>query len=304
MRNIAIAFALLLTLALPAAAAPRRVVSLDYSEAPVRNIAIAFALLLTLALPAAAAPRRVVSLDYCADQFLLALADRDQIAGVSRNALRDDSYYRARAPGLRQVRPTLEETLALHPDLIVRTWGGAWDASAAYERFGVPTLQLGGAVDFAQARAQLLAAAHALGHDGRGAALARDLDTRLARLHANTPANPAPVMYLSAGGATPGPGVMMDAVIRAAGGRNIATAASWNVLPLERLARTPPALVATAFFETGRTQMNAWSPSRNPAFRAALARTRTVALPAAAVSCEAWYAIDAAEAIAAALRQP
>ncbi|MFZ2028927.1 MAG: ABC transporter substrate-binding protein [Vitreimonas sp.] len=259
------------------------------------------ALVLTWAAPASAAPRRVVSLDYCADQFVLALADRDQIAGVSRNALRDDSYYRARARGVRQVRPTLEETLALHPDLIVRTWGGSWDAPAVYARFHVPVLQLGDAADFPQARAHLLQAAHALGHDDRGAVLAHDLDVRLARLRANAPGAAPPVMYLSAGGATPGPGVMMDAVIRAAGARNIATAPSWNVLPLERLTQTPPALVALAFFDTGRTQVNAWSPSRHPAFRAALARTRTVALPAAAVSCEAWTAIDAAEIIAAAL---
>jgi hypothetical protein len=33
-----------------------------------------------------------------------------------------------------------------------------------------------------------------------------------------------------------------------------------------------------------------------------LARTRTVSLPPAAISCEAWYAIEAAEVLAAALR--
>ncbi|MBS0386760.1 MAG: ABC transporter substrate-binding protein [Proteobacteria bacterium] len=266
-----------------------------------RIFACAFALVLMLALPAAGEPRRVVSLDYCADQFVLALADHGQIAALSHNALRDDSYYRARAVGLRQVRPTIEETLALHPDLVVRTWGGPWDASAAYGRFHVPVLQLGEAVDFAQARAQLLQAARALGHDDRGAALAHDLDVRLAHLRAAAPRSPPPVMYLSAGGATPGPGVLMDAVIRAAGGHNIAAASGWTVLPLERLAQTPPALVALAFLDTGRTRMNAWSPSRHPAFRAALARARTIALPAPAVSCEAWYAVDAAEVIAAAL---
>lgn len=274
---------------------------MEPSEVLVRSVACALALLLITVLPAKAEPRRVVSLDYCADQFVLALADRDHIAAVSHNALRDDSYYRARARGLRQVRPTLEETLALHPDLVVRTWGGAWDANLAYGRFHVPVLQLGGAADFTEARAQLLEAAHALGHDDRGAALARDLDIRLARLRANAPSAPPPVMYLSAGGATPGPGVMMDAVIRAAGARNIATARSWTVLPLERLTQTPPALIALAFFETGRTQMNAWSPSRHPAFAAALARAHRVAVPAASISCEAWYAIDAAETIAAAL---
>jgi iron complex transport system substrate-binding protein len=261
------------------------------------------ALVLAWASPALAEPRRIVSLDYCADQFVLALADRDQIAAVSHGALRDDSYYRARARGLRQVRPAMEETLALHPDLIVRTWGGAWDASTAYGRFHVPVLQLADAVDFPTARAQLLHAAQAFGHADRGAIVAHDLDIRLARLRASAPNLAPPVMYLSAGGATPGPGVIMDAVIRAAGGRNIAAAPGWNVLPLERLTQTPPALVALAFFDTGRTQVNAWSPSRHPAFRAALARTRTVTLPATAVACEAWTAIDAAEIIATALRR-
>ncbi len=101
-----------------------------------------------------------------------------------------------------------------------------------------------------------------------------------------------------------GRGVLMDAVITAAGGRNIRTDASWTVLPLERLIQTPPALIALGFFDSGRDRMNAWSPSRHPALRRALANTRTVNLPPATVSCEAWYAIDAAERIAAALRTP
>jgi iron complex transport system substrate-binding protein len=94
----------------------------------------------------------------------------------------------------------------------------------------------------------------------------------------------------------------MDAVIEAAGGRNVRTEANWAVLPLERMIEAPPALVALGFFNTGRTRMNAWSPSRHPAVRRMLARARTVALPAASISCEAWYQVDAAETIARALR--
>ena len=258
---------------------------------------------LMLAPLAQAAPQRIVSLDYCADQFVLALADDDQIAAVSRGAGRDDSYYRARAGGLRRVRPSVEEVLALRPDLIVRNWGGPYDAASVYGRFGVPLLQVGGVFDFAGARADLLRAATALGHPERGQALARDLDLRLARLRAQAPSSPPPVMYLSAGGAIAGSHLLMNAVIEAAGGRNVRTDASWTVAPLERLLATPPALIATAFFETGRTQMDAWSPSRHPALQAMLARTRTVALPAAAVSCEAWMAIDAAETLARAVRR-
>ncbi|HRP10597.1 MAG TPA: ABC transporter substrate-binding protein [Terricaulis sp.] len=267
-----------------------------------RVLVCAFALL--FAWPAQAAPLRIVSLDYCADQFVLALADRSQIAALSRGSQRDDSYFRARAAGIRQTRGTLEEVLALRPDLVVRSWGGPWDAEAVYGRFGVPVLQVGGAPDFDGARATLLSAAVRLGHPERGAALARDLDQRLARLAAlPAPRDPA-AMYLSAGGATAGRGTMMDSTISAAGGRNLRTEESWAVLPLERLVERPPALVALGFFDHGRTRMNAWLPGRHPAVRRALDRARTVTLPPAAISCEAWFAIDAAEAIAAALRAP
>lgn len=261
---------------------------------------IVCALALLVAAPAAAEPRRVVSLDYCADQFVLALADRDQIAALSRGSQRDDSYFRDRAAGIRQTRGTLEEVLALRPDLIVRNWGGPWDAEQVYARFNVPVLQVGDTSDFTAAREDLLDASRTLGHPERGAAIARNLDTRLAQL--STQHSNAPVMYLSAGGAVAGRGTMMDAVITAAGGRNVRTEASWTVMPLERLVETPPALIALGFFGSGREQVNAWSPSHHPAFRRALANARTVHLPPATISCEAWYAVDAAEAIAAALR--
>jgi iron complex transport system substrate-binding protein len=266
-----------------------------------RWLVCAFALV--CAWPASAEPRRIVSLDYCADQFVLALADRDQIAALSRGSLRDDSYFRERARNLRQTRGTLEEVLALRPDLVVRNWGGPWDAQQVYARFSVPVLQVGDTPDFTSARADLIDAAQVLGHPERGEALARDLDVRLARLAVSGTARP-PVVYLSAAGAIAGAGTMMDAVITAAGGRNLRTEASWEVLPLERLVETPPALIALGFFGSGREQVNAWSPSHHPAFRRAIANARSVRLAPATISCEAWYAIDAAEQIAAALRAP
>ena len=192
--------------------------------------------------------------------------------------------------------------LALHPDLVVRNWGGPWDAERVYARFHVPVLQVGDSPNFDAARADMLDAARVLGHAERGARIAQDLDLRLARLRAEAPANRPPVMYLSAGGAVAGAGTMTDAIITAAGGRNVRSASGWQVLPLEQLVQTPPALVALGFFDAGRERMNAWSPSRHPALREALARARTVRLPPATISCEAWYAIDAAELISAQLR--
>ena len=47
-------------------------------------------------------PQRIVSLNLCADQLVLALADRGQIAGLTRNAAKPEmSAEAARAHGLR-----------------------------------------------------------------------------------------------------------------------------------------------------------------------------------------------------------
>ena len=272
----------------------------DYGRLRAAILSCVAALLVS---PATAEPRRIVSLDYCADQFVLALADREQIAALSRGSQRDDSYFRARAAGLRQSRVTLEEVLALAPDLVVRNWGGQWDAETTYARFGVSVLQVGDAATFNAAREDVLDAARIIGRGARGAAIAHDLDVRLARLRASWSRERAPVVYLSAGGALAGADVLMDDVIAAAGGRNLRDEAGWAMLPLERMIEAPPALVALGFFDTGRTRTSAWSPSRHPALGRMLANARTVSLPAAAVSCEAWTAIDAAEIIARALRR-
>ena len=69
---------------------------------------------------AAVAKPRAVSLDYCSDQYLLKLADPDQIAAVSRGADKDYSYMRSAAAGVQKIRPTIEETAPLTPDAETR----------------------------------------------------------------------------------------------------------------------------------------------------------------------------------------
>ncbi len=134
-----------------------------------RLVTALFAFWFFLSPPTAAEPARIVSLDYCADQFVLALADLAQVAALSRGSRRDDSYFRARAAGIRQTRGTLEEVLALNPDLVVRNWGGPWDAEAVYARFGIAVLQVGDSANFSLARANVIQAARAFGHPERGA---------------------------------------------------------------------------------------------------------------------------------------
>src|SRR6185503_14955109 len=94
------------------------------------------ALILALAGASAAGPR-VASLDQCADQYVLALAPRSDIAGLSYRAVAPDSYLRAEARGLPLRRTDLESILAARPQLVVREWGGDAGLVRGLERRGV-----------------------------------------------------------------------------------------------------------------------------------------------------------------------
>ena len=86
---------------------------------------------------------RIVSLDFCADQYVLKLADREQILAVSPDAVREFSYIRETAQGLPTVRSVAEDVLILKPDLVVRSYGGGPKAGDFFERAGIPVLQVG-----------------------------------------------------------------------------------------------------------------------------------------------------------------
>lgn len=259
------------------------------------------AALLAAPLAAEAQPRRIVSLDYCADQFVLGLADREQIAAVSRGATRDDSYFRTRAAGIRRTRGTLENVVALRPDLVVRSWSGV-QSTERLQRLGFRVLQVGEAESFAGVRNDVTRAAHAFGQEQRGEAILRDLDSRLGRLRSIAPARRPDVMYLTSGGASAGPGTLVNDVITVAGGRNIERQAGWNVLPLERMMAQPPRIVALGFFDTGLTRTTPWTYARHPALTHVLEQARQVRLRSDTISCSGWFAIDAAEQLNAVIR--
>src|SRR3546814_12608420 len=68
---------------------------------------------------APAIPQRIVSINLCADQLVLALADRGQIAGLTKNATDPEmSGEAAKARGIALLSNSAEQILAIEPDLI------------------------------------------------------------------------------------------------------------------------------------------------------------------------------------------
>ena len=246
-------------------------------------------------------PVRIVSLDYCADQYVLKLADSEQILAISPDAVKAFSYMRESAVGVPTVRPVAEDVLILKPDLVVRSYGGGPNAAAFFERAGIPVLQVGWASNVDSEELGSIPSlighmADGLGQPVRGQALVAEFRERLDAIEVRTGGNAA--LYMTPAGVTTGPGSLVHEMLVAAGLENFQENPGWRSLPLERLAYEQPDVVAAAFFETLTNHPNAWSASNHPVARAQLEELSTVPLQGAWTACGGWFILDAIEALA------
>ncbi|WP_297507994.1 ABC transporter substrate-binding protein [uncultured Caulobacter sp.] len=252
----------------------------------------ALAAALAFAPVSAAAAPRVMSLDSCADQYVLALAPRQTIVGLSYRAVAADSYMRASAGGLPLRRATFETLVAAKPDVVVRLWGGDARLVRALDHKGVLTVTLDDASDFNGLRANVRKVAAALNRRPQGEALVARMDAQLTQAAGAGRGRPA--LYLTPGGFTTGSGTLIDALLKAAGYANAAKGASYAPVSLEGLVMAPPAAVVLGLFDLARAGADRWGPGRHAALQAAI-RDRTVAsMPAKLVGCPGWFAAEGA----------
>lgn len=246
-------------------------------------------------------PMRIVSLDYCADQYVLQLVEPERILALSRDAEREFSYLRERAAGLPTVRPAAEDVLVLGPDLVIRSYGGGPNAAAFYARAGVAVLNVGNAGTIDEVMAVMADVAAGLGEPERGAAVIEGMRRRLGVLSELTRSAgtiPPRTLYMTPAGVTTGPGSLVHETLLAAGLENYEQTPGWHSIPLERLAREQPELVAYASFGAGAEHPDAWSAMRHPLAQSQLADREVVPLDGAWTACGAWFLLDAVEALA------
>jgi iron complex transport system substrate-binding protein len=156
-------------------------------------VALAFVLTCT----AAQAAPRVASINLCTDQLLLALADPEQIVGLSPYA-RDParSWAADRAAGHRILSGTAEDVLALKPDWVL---AGRYTKRATRELLkaeGIPTLEFDAVRSLDEAKAQITRVGDLLGHSDRAQSLNAALDAAVERARAAARRTPATVLAL------------------------------------------------------------------------------------------------------------
>lgn len=245
----------------------------------------------------AIADKTVAGLDFCADQFVLAFADRADIVAVSDDAKGPHSFYKSRAQGLLAIRGNAEEILTLRPNLVVRSWRGSLAMDALFARVGVEAYQPPYAIDYEATLKTFESTAARIGKAEAGSAYAADMRRRQKSLQ-DMPPIPLKAVYLTPSGFTAGAGTSVDAIIRLAGFDTIATDIGlngWGELPLEKLVMTPPDVVIGSFFEEGAVHVSNWSGGRHGVFRRFVKDVPSIIVPSHLMSCGGAFSVDAAE---------
>jgi iron complex transport system substrate-binding protein len=245
-----------------------------------------------------------LSVDNCADQYLLALAEHEQIIAVSQDAQQDFSYHAAAAQGLPRIHASSEELIALRPDVVVSSWGWPAQDRQLPEQYGVAFVQMQFGHSPEIIAANLRRVALALNRSQAAEAIIVLMEQRLARaqeraqrIGAVATLNAA---YVTPSGATSGGDTLVDSIIRMSGLRNVVAEhgyEGWRYLDLEQLVSDDPDLLVASFFELGTQRTDNWSISRHNVMRQLLANKPVVYIPSRYLGCSAWYFLDAVELI-------
>lgn len=206
------------------------------------DILRAAAVVLAAAVPAQAAPQRVVSMNLCSDQLALMLAAPGQLLSVS-NLAQDPrlSPVADLAAGLTPNRGRAEEIYLMRPDLVIAGPYGSAATVSLLRRLDIRVEILPPADDFATIRAQIRQMGAMLGRDDAATRLLAAFDAELAA--ATSPVAGGRAALYGANGITSGTETLAGAIVAAAGFRNIAAdhgIRSMSPLPLELLVMARP----------------------------------------------------------------
>ncbi|WP_340149378.1 ABC transporter substrate-binding protein [uncultured Sneathiella sp.] len=226
-----------------------------------------------------AKPARIVSMNVCADQLLLLLADREQIASLSFLATDiSTSMMTEEAAGLPQNHGRSEEILPLEPDLILAGEYTARPTVHLLRKLGFEVIDLPVAHSLDDIRANIRTVAGAVGEPERGEAMIAAFNNKLPEPE-ESGYRPLAALYW-ANGFTSGVGTLASAVVEAAGFRNLGTeigVRGIGQVPLETLISARPDILIVN--EPVEAPAMATQKFRHPALQTAFLDQERLILP-------------------------
>lgn len=243
---------------------------------------------------------QAVSLDYCADQFILSLADREQIMALTTEAIEGHSFYRDKARDLPLFRVSSEQVLHMAPDVVIRYWGG-YKMLPLLERVNIPvaSAEYGSGPEILYQNMRIIGLA--LKQSERAEQKISDHQDRLADLAkrvAGYRGRKLRAAYITPGGITAGDNTFVNDIIKLAGLASISEELGlkgWQPLPLEALVQNPPDLIIGSFFNQKNIHVSNWSLSRHDRISQMIDTIPTIMVPGRYLSCNGIFSVDAAE---------
>lgn len=226
-------------------------------------------------------PQRIVSFNACADQLVLALADPEQIAGLSPYAADPEvSVLAEKGRAFPRLDWQAETTIALSPDLVLV---GPIDRSTTRRMLqaqGVRVVEVELVSDIEAARAQIMRVADLLGHEARGRQLVEALDEARARLARAARHTPRTALAIERNGYAAGPSSLAAALLAAAGLRPPAGGPTGygGFISLEKLIAMRPDVLVLDDPDVGPTDQGALYLT-HPAVSGLYPREKRLALP-------------------------
>ena len=215
-------------------------------------VAAAAISLAACAAPPVDAPRQhptIVSLNPCTDAILAEVADPAQLLAISHYSHdpRATSMPLAEARKFRATGGTVEEVLALAPDVVVAGTFLPPATAQAFDRFGIRVETFGIVPDFAENMAQVRRLAALAGHPERGEALLARTDAALSSTRHEGPK--ADALLWQEGGIVPGEQTLIATLLAHTGFASHSAARGLgqaSYLPLEQVLADPPQVVIAA----------------------------------------------------------
>ena len=236
---------------------------------------------------AADPPRRIASFNVCADQLVVALADPEQIVGLSPYASDPAlSVVADKAREFPQLALQAEAMLPLKPDLILV---GSWDrplTQRMLRTLGFRVVGIDVVSDIATGLAQIREVAALVGHPSRGEALVADVEAARQKLKAAPKPTSASALLVGNNGYTVGAQSLAGALLAEAGltPPRGAPAGYGGYVPLEQLiVLRPDYLVLSSVIETPDAQGALYLT--HPALRALYPREKRIILPSRYTLC-------------------
>ena len=276
-----------------------------------RALAAAMAIAAAVGLGPARAdePHRIVSINLCADELLLALADPDQIAGLSVYATDPDLSFSADAAArFRHDAGPAETVIALNPDLVL---AGRYTKLATRQmlvHLGYRVELLDAASSIASSEAIIRQVAALVGHPDRGEKLVADIEAAKDRAETAAAADashPTAAVYQRRGYVTGGDtltGELLTVVGFANDGGALAGKYG-GFVPLETLVASPPDYIVVSTASGGAEDQGS-ALLQHPALQTLFPPQRRIPLPDKLTACGGpslptaidWLAAQAASA--------